>query len=431
MSLRLAILSVHTCPLAPLGGWETGGMNVYLREVTRELAARGAQVDIFTRRQKDHSTDVVEFAPGARIIHVDAGPSRAVDKYEVLDHLSELACGIQRWRLLTGQRYDLIHAHYWLSMRLGLQFQQRWQVPFVAQFHTLAQLKNRVARDDAEREYDARIEIEQAAMDEAERIVALSETDRRQMIEHYGACGHKIEVVPGGVDPQRFRPGSRAAARQRLGLEADAAVLLFVGRIQRLKGIEVLLRAAAELTTSGNLGRPLRVLIVGGAPAGGATSRPEQRELARLRTLAARLGLQQSVSFVGAVEQSELPAYYQAANATVMPSSYESFGLVAAESMACGTPVVASRVGGLRTLVDDGASGFLIPWRHPRLFADKLELLLTTPELERRLGRYAAERMQSLSWGQTAERLLDLYQEVLATHRPALQSAHGGRQRQP
>ena len=417
MNLRLAILSVHTCPLAPLGGWETGGLNVYVREVSRELAARGVQVDVFTRRQVDHTADIVELSPGVRVVHVEAGPPRNFDKYEVVDYLSEFACGVQRYRLLTGRRYDLIHAHYWLSMRTGLHFQARWQAPLVAQFHTLAQLKNRVARDDAEREHQVRFDVERAVIDQADRVVAVSATDRRQMETLYGACPRKIAVVPGGVDLHRFRPGPRDAARAALGLSREAEVLLFVGRIQRLKGIEVVLRAAAELRAR-RPARELVVLVVGGRPVGSRRGGPEQRELARLQTLAARLGLGDVVRFVGAVQQSDLPTYYQAADATVMPSAYESFGLVAVESMACGTPVVASQVGGLRSIVDDGRNGFLIPWRHPNLFADKLEQILADPGLADRLGRSGARGMQRFSWGAAADRLLALYQELVAADRP-------------
>jgi D-inositol-3-phosphate glycosyltransferase len=422
MGLRLAVLSVHTCPLAPLGGWETGGLNVYVRQVSRELAARGVQVDIFTRRRDDHTTDVVELAPGARVIHLEAGPPRSVDKYDVIDHLHEFACGVQRFRLLTGHSYDLVHAHYWLSMGPARQFQERWQVPLVAQFHTLAPLKNRVARDDAEREYQERLELEMAAIAAADRVIAVSPADKRQMIEHYGGCAQKIEVVPGGVDLARFTPGSRTEARRALGLDPRQAVLLFVGRIQRLKGIDVLLRAAAELVR-GRLERPLQVLIVGGQPSGGPERAPEQREVARLRDLSSALGLEAVVRFVGAVPQEQLPSYYRAADAVVMPSSYESFGLVAAEAMACGTPVVASQVGGLRWIVQDGKTGFLIPWRNPRLFAEKLELILRRPALATELGHNAVEAVRPLSWGATAERLLAIYRELLAARQTARDAA--------
>lgn len=427
MSLRLAVLSVHTCPLAPLGGWETGGLNVYVREISRELAAGGVQVDIFTRRQEDHTADVVELAPGARVIHLETGPRRAVDKYDVLDYLPEFACGVQRFRLLTGQPYDLLHAHYWLSMGPARQLQERWQVPLVAQFHTLAQLKNRVARDDAEREYEERLEVERAAIATADRVVALSPTDKRQMVEHYGGCAQKIEVVPGGVDLARFAPGSRAAARRTLGLPGDDGLVLFVGRIQRLKGIEVLIRAAGELELRGGIGRRLRVLIVGGQPAGSQQRSPEQRELARLREITARLGLDEVVRFVGAVPQARLPLYYRAADAVVMPSSYESFGLVAAEAMACGTPVVASQVGGLRSLIQDGRTGYLIPWRNPELFADKLAQILRRPALAAELGRNAALAMRAMSWGAAAEHLLGLYGELLDARRTARGSVLAGR----
>jgi D-inositol-3-phosphate glycosyltransferase len=199
-----------------------------------------------------------------------------------------------------------------------------------------------------------------------------------------------------------------------LGLGDEAAVLLFVGRIQRLKGIDVLLRAAAELLRGGRVGRPLQVQIVGGQPGSGPARTPEEREVSRLRELAGALGLESVVRFVGAVPQEQLPTYYRAADAVVMPSSYESFGLVAAEAMACGTPVVASQVGGLRSIVEDGRTGYLIPWRNPTLFAQKLELLLTQPALAAELGRNAAAAMRLRSWSATAERLLAIYRELLA-----------------
>src|SRR5919198_5440562 len=242
LPLRIAVLSTHTCPLAPLGGWETGGMNVYVRELGRALGARGVEVDIFTRRQGTDVPDVVEFAPGARVVHIDAGPHRHVDKYDVLDYLPDFACGVQRWRALTGLSYDLIHSHYWLSGRLGLLFADRWGVPLVSMFHTLAQLKNRVAETAADREQAVRYEIERRTMAGSDRIVALTAVDRQQMVRHYGTLA-PIAVISGGVDLGRFTPRPRAVAREALGLGAADRVLLFVGRIQRIKGLDVLLRA--------------------------------------------------------------------------------------------------------------------------------------------------------------------------------------------
>lgn len=404
MSLRVAVLSTHTCPLAPLGGWETGGMNVYVRELGRALGARGVAVDIFTRRQSSDAPDVVEYAPGARVVHLEAGPRRHVDKYDVLDYLPDLACGIQRWRALTGLSYDLIHSHYWLSGRLGLLFGDRWGVPMVSMFHTLAQLKNRVAESAAEREQSVRFEIERRTMAGSERVIAATELDRAQIERHYGALA-PIAVIPGGVDLARFAPGDQGAARAGLGLAADGRVLLFVGRIQRLKGIEVLLRAFSMLQDI-----QARLVVVGGRP----NTTHESREIGRLEQLAARLGITERVLFAGAVPHAELPMYYAAADVTVMPSSYESFGLVAVESLACGRPVVATRVGGLRTIVRDGETGLLVPWRDPAMFAEALRSVLLDDRLRARMGAAAPASVARFSWDRIGDEHLAVYEDVLA-----------------
>jgi len=409
------MLSTHTCPLAQLGGWETGGMNVYVRELSRELARRGALVDIFTRRQDPTLPVVVELAPGARVVHLDAGPARHLDKYEVLEYLPDLACSLQRFRALEGVSYDLIHSHYWLSGRLAAIFKERWNVPVVAMFHTLGRGKMRAPLARAEREDPVRVEIEQRTMQIADRVVAATPADRAAMIRDYGACQGALTVIPCGVDTSLFRPRSRARARRRLGL-GDERVLLFVGRIQQLKGIDLLLRAAAELARDGE---PLKVLVVGGIPRfpDGRVS-PEQAELRRLVALAQKLGIEQQVQFVGAVQQAQLPAYYAAADVTVVPSWYESFGLVALESMACGTPVVAARVGGLASLVRDGVTGYLAAWRDPRLYAERIRDACR-PATRRAMGRAARARAEQYSWGGVAEQILELYQALLDSARTA------------
>jgi D-inositol-3-phosphate glycosyltransferase len=406
--LNLAVISAHTCPLAALGGWETGGMNVYVRELGRALADRGARLDIFTRRQACGTPDVEEFAPGARVIHIDAGPQRRVDKYDVLDYLPEFACGVQRWRAVTGISYDLIHAHYWLSGRIGILFRERWDVPMVCMFHTLAQIKNRVAESAAEREQAVRYEIERRTMAACDRIVAATERDRAQMVRHYGKHA-PIMVIPGGVDLQRFRPLPRAEARAELGVGASK-VILFVGRIQRLKGLEVLLRALHHACGS-DTSLDVRLLIVGGLA--NAECR-ELREITRLQQLAGRLGVADRVTFVGAVQHERLPLYYASADVTVMPSTYESFGLVAVESLACGTPVIASRVGGLPTIVRDGETGFLVPWRDPRLFAERIVQLLNDDSLRARMGLNGRPSVERFGWDNIAAQHLQLYQELLA-----------------
>jgi D-inositol-3-phosphate glycosyltransferase len=402
--MKIAVLSMHTCPLAPLGGWETGGMNVYVRELGRALAARGHSIDIFTRRQTTEVADVVEYAPGARVIHIDAGPHRHVDKYDILDYLPDFACGVQRYRALTGAAYDLIHSHYWLSGRLGLLFADRWGVPLISTFHTLAQLKNRVAETAAEREQAVRFEIERRTMAGSDRIVALTGVDRQQVIRHYGELA-PIVVVPGGVDLVQFAPAPRLAARRELGLEPTARIVLFVGRIQRLKGVEILLRALVQLDA--------QLVIVGGRP--GNTH--ESREIARLQHLAVRLGIAERTHFVGAVAHEQLPAYYAACDVVAMPSSYESFGLVAVEALACGTPVVATRVGGLRAIVRDGETGLLVPWRDADLFAERLRRVLTDSALHARLAANARESVLEFGWERIAEEHLALYEEVRAARR--------------
>ncbi len=413
VSLRIAVLSTHTCPLAPLGGWETGGMNVYIRELSRALGQRGVSVDVFTRRQKPNVPDVVEFAPGARVIHLDAGPHRHVDKYDVLDYLPDFACGVQHWRALMGVSYDLIHSHYWLSGRLGALFADRWGVPMVSMFHTLARVKNRVAESAAEREQEVRFEIERRTMAASERVIAATEIDRREIIRHYGSLA-PIRVIPGGVDLELFRPRPMTYARAELGLAPLQRVLLFVGRIQRLKGLEVLLRAFALLKEADT-----RVLVVGGQP----TTAQESREIARLQRLTARLGIADQVTFGGAVPHERLPLYYAAADVTVMPSSYESFGLVAVESLACGTPVVATRVGGLTSIVRDGETGFLVPWRDPALFAERIRTLLGEPALRRKMMASARESVERYSWQRIADEHLALFDEVLAARAGDLAAA--------
>jgi len=412
--LRVAVMSVHTCPLAPLGGWETGGMNVYVRELSRGLGRLGVQTDVFTRRQNPDVPDVVEFGEHARVIHIDAGPPRSVDKYAVLDYLSEFACNVQRYRNFVGARYDLMHAHYWLSGRLAGLFKEHWNVPYVAMFHTLGDMKNKVAQDAAELEQQIRVDIERRTMTTADRIIAATKVDREHMVQGYGADVRRISIVPGGVDLAVFGPGPKDAARRTLGL-GPGPVLLFVGRIQRLKGIDVLIRAADLLRRDA---QPVQIVIVGGA--GGARSggiSDEQRELARLHALVQELGIGNAVQFVGAVDQPRLPLYYRAADVTVMPSTYESFGLVAVESMACGTPVVAARVGGLATIVRDGENGMLIPWRDPRLFADKIRSILVDEPLADELRRGALATADRYGWAAVAERTRAIYDCVL--RRPA------------
>ena len=398
---RLAVLSMHTSPLAPLGGRETGGMNVYVREVSAELARAGVEVDVFTRRADTASPEVEALSPGVRLIHVPAGRPERTEKEEMVALTGAFASGVEAFvarddAAAAGAGYDVVHSHYWLSAVAGRELARAWEAPHVAMFHTLAEVK--LLARASEREPEARRQAERELVRDVDRIVAATEHERRLLGQVYGVPRHRVSVIPLGVHRERFRPRDRAAARARLGLDADARILLSVGRIEPLKGLDILIESLGEMTER----ERLLLLIVGG------DDRAE-RELARLRAVAATAGVTELVRFVGAVPHEELDAYYNAADVVVMPSFYESFGLVAVEAMASGVPVVASRVGGLSSTVADGRSGYLIPWRCPGPFAEKLDLLLGNESLRRTLGATAAESMQGYEWDAVAARLLELY----------------------
>jgi len=405
MSLRVAMLSVHTCPLAVLGGKETGGMNVYVRELARELARMRMQADIFTRSQNPSIPRVVTLAEGVRVVHLAAGPQAPMARERVFDHLDEFVDGVEAFRIAAGADYDLIHAHYWLSGAVGLALRRRWAVPLVQMFHTLGRLKNDVSHNGAEREPDVRIAEEARIVGAADRIVASTVVERAHLIEHYAADPSRIAVIPCGVDTELFMPGAQAAARAALGL-GDEPHLLYVGRQTPIKGLETLLDAMARLRAAGT---PARLSIVGGD-----ADEPLDGHEAALRERLGRLGLGKAVTFVGAQPQDRLPAWYVAADATVLPSYYESFGMVALEAMACGSPVVASRVGGLQTTVRDRVTGLLVREHDPAALAEALERLLGDEDLRWRLGREGVRWAAQHRWPCVAEAVCREYAALVA-----------------
>jgi D-inositol-3-phosphate glycosyltransferase len=396
LASRVAVLSMHTSPLAPLGGAATGGMNVYVHEVSERLAARGRTIDVFTRREDRSAPTITEFAPRARLIQIEAGPVEPLPKTALIELTSEFAAGIEAFRASEGTHYDLVHSHYWLSAVAGERLVTGWGVPHLAMFHTLGEVKLRARA--SEHEPPERLEAERRLVHSLDRVIAATGYEERLLRQVYRVPAGRVEVIPLGVDPERFHPGSRAEARTRFGIPVTDDVIVAVGRIEPLKGLDILIRAAAQVTDRSRL----RLLIVGGDE----QARPE---FDRLSAIAEEVGVRGAVTFVGAVPHDQLPDYYRAADVVVMPSFSESFGLVAVEAMACGVPVVASRVGGLASTVADGRTGYLIPWRCPEPFAEKIELLLRNDPLRDALGAAGVERMRDFSWESVADRLLALY----------------------
>jgi len=405
VNLHVAMLSVHTCPLAALGGKETGGMNVYVREVSRELGRMGVSVDVFTRSQDPSIPRVVRLGERARVIHLAAGVEAPMARERVYDHLDEFVEGIEAWRIAEAIDYDLIHAHYWLSGVAALTLKTRWSVPVLQMFHTLGRLKNRVARSAAELEPAVRLEEETRIVSAADRIVAANVVERAELLRDYAAHSSRIATIPCGVDTDLFTPGDRAEARRRLDLDGRP-LLLWVGRIAPIKGLDTLLDAVARLSESG---QDMRLLVVGGD----ADERTSGHETS-LRQRIERLGLGDSVRFLGPQPQGVLPLYYAASDVTVLPSYYESFGMVALEAMACGSPVIASRVGGLVTTVRDGVTGFLVPDGDVEALAERIETLVADPELRWRLGREGVRWAAQHRWPCVAEAVCKEYASLEA-----------------
>jgi D-inositol-3-phosphate glycosyltransferase len=400
------MLSVHTSPLAMLGGKETGGMNVYVRELARALGHRSMTVDIFTRAMDPDQPETVQFGPRARIIHVPAGDVATMPKEAVFAHLPEFVRGVRSYAERHDLHYRLVHSHYWLSAWCGAALSERWEVPHVVMYHTLGLLKNNARR--AENESWQRIAVERRTMQSADRIVVASDDERRQIGLLYDAPQDRISTIPCGVDLDSFNPLQKDAARARLGLEGKR-IITFVGRMQPLKGADLLLEAMASLNGRHNY----QILLIGGALEGDG-------EVERLRVMASSLGIAERVSFLGAQPQEKLPLYYSAADACVVPSHYESFGLVAMEALACGTPVIASRVGGLPSIIRDEENGLLVGWRTADLFANSIDRLLSDDVLRQRLSRQARPSVQHLTWLAVADRVLAMY-DNMATIRPLAQ----------
>ena len=410
--LRIAMLSYHTCPLATLGGKDTGGMNVYVRELTRQLGQMGIHVDVFTRSQDDHVPHVLhELGYGNRVVHIPAGPETPLGKREMSEYIPQFVEGIKAFACDKGIQYDIIHSHYWMSGLAAAALSDLWGgTPIIHMFHTLGEMKNRIARSAAEREGEYRINGEKQVLGRVDRITVATLAELTQLRFLYKADPNKMVIIPPGVDVGHFYPIPSDEAKSFIGLHPEDRMILFVGRIEPLKGVDTLIEAMACLKFKQD-DRPVHLAIIGGDP----SASPEQMttEMTRLQQLCDDLGLDQSVVFLGKRDQDKLPYYYSAAEVVVMPLHYESFGMVALEAMACGTPVIASEVGGLAYLVRDGETGFTIPAEEPEMLCEKLSWLLNDEALHEKMSGQAAEYAQDYAWEKIAKQIVEVYEELV------------------
>ncbi len=417
---RVAVVSLHTSPLDQPGTGDAGGLNVYVLETSRRLAAAGVDVEIFTRAKTSSLAHTVEIEPGVRVSHLRAGPFEELPKEDLPAQMCAFSAGLLRAEAgRPAGWFDLIHSHYWLSGQVGWLASERWDVPLVHSMHTMAKVKNLELANGDRAEPQVRVIGEEQVVENASRLIANTGDEARQLIDLYSASPQAIDVVHPGVDLDVFSPGDRASARATLGLRPDAQVLLFVGRIQPLKAPDVLLRAVARMVESDPARRRDLVVAVCGGPSGSGLDHPSA-----LADLATSLGIADIVRFEPPNDRARLAQWYRAADATVVPSYSESFGLVAIESQACGTPVVAASVGGLRTAVADGRSGLLVPGHDPDEWARALERM-TTRERDH-LAAGARSHAEGFSWDATAQALIDSYAHAIGEH-AALPVAAGNR----
>ncbi len=406
---HLAMLSVHTSPLARLGGEKTGGMNVYIKELAQELGTRGIQVDIYTRRSDPELPDIDHsLGNNVSVIHVPAGPPQVIGPDAVYPYLGSFTS----WIKSTSQhRYQLIYSHYWLSGLVAEQLSSTWRIPYVQMFHTLGHMKNRIIPGYMPpREPDLRIASESQIIKSADRIIAATPAEHSQLLWLYRADRRKIAIIPPGVNAARFYPIPMEDAKEKLDIPLNTKLLLFVGRIEPLKAVDNILHALKVVQqTTPNLLEQTIFTVIGGDP-----TNTDDAELQRLQALTQQLGLTQSVRFIGAKNQEQLHLYYAAALAVIMPSDYESFGMVALEAMASGAPVIASQVGGLAFLVSDGESGFLIPVREPEFLAQRLCHLLSAPDEFSYMRIAAAERAKNYTWSAIADQLLAVFDGIIS-----------------
>ncbi|KXB54626.1 D-inositol-3-phosphate glycosyltransferase [Corynebacterium sp. HMSC077D10] len=411
--MRIAMISMHTSPLEQPGSGDAGGMNVYVLNTARQLARRGIEVDVFTLATRPSQGEIVEVEEGLHVINIVAGPYEGLSKEELPTQLAAFAGGMITFARCFDLDYDVIHSHYWLSGQVGWLLRDLWEVPLVHTAHTLAAVKNAHRTADDTQESEARRICEQQIVDNADLLVVNTAQETQDLIEHYDAPPERIVVVSPGADTELFTPGTdrnTERSRRLLGIPLHTKVVAFVGRLQKFKGPEVLVRATAELIKRDPF-RNVRVIFCGGPS--GANATPETYQ-----NLARELGVERYVRFIAPRPPAELVAVYQAADIVAVPSYNESFGLVAVEAQASGTPVIAARVGGLPIAVDDGETGLLVDNHDPEAWADALEQLLDNDERRIAMGEAAVDHAQNFSWAAAATQLEAIYADAMSIQIP-------------
>jgi glycosyltransferase involved in cell wall biosynthesis len=415
MKRRLLWISEHASPLATLGGADGGGQNVYVAQVAKHLATAGHEVDILTRRDSPHLPYAVLSANGVRVVHVPAGPPEPVRKEDLLQHMGEFAQFAIGYARRRGGHYDIIHANFFMSALVACEVKQAIGIPFVVTFHALGRVR-RIHQGGADSFPESRLAIEERAVAEADRVIAECPQDEQDLLEHYRADRRKIETIPCGFDPTEFKPVDRAAARARLGLASDQPIVLQLGRMVPRKGVDNVIRSLARLRSS--RGVAARLLVVGGE-----SREPDPRhtpEIGRLLSIASEEGVADAVTFVGSRGRQELRDYYSAADVFVSTPWYEPFGITPLEAMACGTPVIGASVGGIKSTVLDGETGYLVPPHDPEVLAARLSDLLGDPAKAREFGRRAIRHVNArYTWWSISRSISDLYEDVLGASRPA------------
>jgi D-inositol-3-phosphate glycosyltransferase len=408
--MRIAFITVHGCPLRQAGSKDSGGMNIYILEMVKRLAARGIKVDVFTRHHDSLDPQIVTLAPGARLVHLPAG-APSLDKNSVYELLPIFAAQMRTFCIINRLSFDLISTHYWLSGLVGMRLASEWDVPHVTSFHTMAEMKRRGRPEELEISQRDASESEIARA--AASVVVWTDDEKEAVVNYCGVDSDNVSVIPPGVDLSRFHPVSQRQSRDYLGYGPEKNIL-FVGRLEPLKGIDNLFRAVASLE---NL-KSITLSVVGGDG--------NSQEKMRLEALVKKMRLNQTVHFLGPIPQEELPIHYNAADVCVLPSYYESFGLAALEAAACGKPVVASEVGGLPAIVNDGVTGYLVPPKRMDVIAERLCELLEDDLLRVHMGTAARIHAESLGWDSSVDSLLRCFRELVPdTVEPAISVAGG------